>query len=121
MTSTEALELPDIPESLLVLGGGYVGLEIGSVYAALGSRVTVVELADHLLLGVDPDPQIAWCGLTEEEARSTGRSISVQRFPWKFSGRALTMGAAEGLTKIIADPQTREFSASASWVGIRKG
>jgi len=246
MTSTEALELPDIPESLLVIGGGYVGLEIGSVYAALGSRVTVVELADHLLLGVDPDlaepllkrlnkifsaihtgtkvteirehekgvhvklegvlknpeqtfdrvllgigrhpntkgmglektkikldekgfveiddqqrtaddrilavgdvaggmmlahkaaregkvaaeviageasafdvrampaivytdPQIAWCGLTEEEARSAGRSISVQRFPWKFSGRALTMGAADGLTKIIADPETRRI------------
>jgi dihydrolipoamide dehydrogenase len=246
MTSTEALALPDIPESLLVVGSGYVGLEIGSVYAALGSRVTLVELADHLLPGVDPDlveplrkrldktfaaihtgtkitwirehetgvgvklegdlknpeqtfervlmgigrhpnvegiglektkikldkkgfveideqqrtadkqilavgdvaggmmlahkaagegkvaaeiiagkasafdvrampaivytdPQIAWCGLTEEAARRTGRSISVQRFPWKYSGRALTMGAPEGVTKIIADPETRRI------------
>jgi dihydrolipoamide dehydrogenase len=55
MTSTEALELIDIPESLLVIGGGYVGLELGSVYAALGSRVTVAELGAGLLPGVDPD------------------------------------------------------------------
>ncbi len=246
MTSTEALELSDIPGSLLVIGGGYVGLEIGTVYAALGSRVTVVELADQLLPGVDPDlleplrkrlsrsfeaihtntkvaeikehpegvdvkldggvekseqtfdrvlvgigrhpntqgiglkntkvklddrgfviiddqqrttddrilavgdaaggmmlahkaskegkvaaeviageasafdvraipavvytdPQIAWCGITETEAKKENRPISVQRFPWKFSGRALTMGAAEGLTKIIADPETQRI------------
>ena len=246
MTSTGALELPDLPESLLVLGGGYVGLEIGSVYAALGSRVTVVELGDRLLPGVDrdlveplqrrlarifesihlntkavaihemersvnvtlegeveksdqafdrvlvgigrrpntkglglettrvkldekgfvevddqqrtaderifavgdvagglmlahkatregkvaaeviggepsafdvraipaivyTDPQIAWCGMTEEEARKRNRPISVQRFPWKFSGRATTMGAADGLTKIIADPENRRI------------
>ena len=246
MTSTEALELSDIPGTLLVIGGGYVGLEIGTVYAALGSRVTVVELGGQLLPGVDPDlaeplqrrlnqifeaihtntkvaeikehpkgvdvrldggvekskqtfdrvlvgigrhpntrglglestkvklddrgfviiddrqrttddrilavgdvasgmmlahkaskegkvaaeviageasafdvraipavvytdPQIAWCGITETEAKKENRPISVQRFPWKFSGRALTMGAAEGLTKIIADPETQRI------------
>ena len=43
MDSTSALELPDIPESLLVVGGGYIGLEMGTVYAALGTRVSVVE------------------------------------------------------------------------------
>ena len=53
MDSTAALQLPDIPESLLVVGGGYIGLELGSVYAALGSRVTVVELLPELLSGVD--------------------------------------------------------------------
>jgi len=50
------------------------------------------------------DPQIAWCGLTEEEARRENRPVDVQRFPWKFSGRAATMGAPEGLTKILVDP-----------------
>ncbi len=50
------------------------------------------------------DPQIAWCGLTEEQARQQNRKVDVQRFPWKFSGRATTMGAPEGLTKIIVDP-----------------
>jgi dihydrolipoamide dehydrogenase len=243
MSSTGALALADIPEKLLVLGGGYVGLELGTVYAALGSRVSLVELEDRLLAGVDQDlvqplhrklnkifdsihlktkvvamaekeggvevklegdidppqqtfdrvlvaigrkpgstdmglentkveldekgfvivddrqrttderifavgdvaggmmlahkatregkvaaeviagqpsafdvraipavvytdPQIAWCGMTEEQAREEKRSVKVQRFPWKFSGRATTMGAPEGLTKIIVDPDT---------------
>jgi dihydrolipoamide dehydrogenase len=246
MSSTGALALADVPESLLILGGGYVGLELGTVYAALGSRVSLVEVADRLLTGVDSDlvvplhrklekifesirlqtkvvalqetengvdvtmegdegasrqtfdrvlvaigrrpnsdniglehtkialdekgfvlvddrqrtaderifavgdvvggmmlahkatregkvaaeviagqpsafdvraipavvytdPQIAWCGLTEEQARRDRRAVEVRRFPWKFSGRAATMGAPEGLTKIIADPETRRI------------
>ena len=55
MSSTGALALADVPEKLLVLGGGYVGLELGTVYAALGSRVSLVELEDRLLAGVDQD------------------------------------------------------------------
>jgi dihydrolipoamide dehydrogenase len=243
MSSTGALALADVPQSLLIIGGGYVGLELGTVYAALGSRVNLVELQDRLMAGVDADlvrpleqrlsaifetirlrtkvasmketaggvevvfegegekaeqrfdrvlvaigreassedlglektgveldqrrfikvddqqrtsaerifavgdvaggvmlahkasregkvaaeviggrpsafdvraipavvytdPQIAWCGLTEEQAKKENIPVQVQRFPWKFSGRATTMGAPEGLTKIIADPQT---------------
>ena len=241
MSSTGALALADIPQRLLVLGGGYVGLELGTVYAAFGARITLVETMDRLLPGVDQDlveplnrrlkaifedillktkvsalvehatgvdvtlagdvenkqqtfdrvlvaigrraasqgiglektkiklddkgfvivddqmrtadekifavgdvaggmmlahkatregkiaaeviagqpsafdvraipavvytdPQIAWCGLTEEDARRENRAVTVQRFPWKFSGRAATMGAPEGLTKILVDP-----------------
>ena len=55
MDSTGALDLADIPESLLVIGGGYIGLEMGTVYAHLGSKVSVVELADGLLMGADRD------------------------------------------------------------------
>src|SRR5215208_6215060 len=55
MDSTGALDLPDVPKSLLVVGGGYIGLELGSVYAALGSKVTVVEMTDGLLPGADRD------------------------------------------------------------------
>jgi len=55
LNSTTALELRDVPESMLVIGGGYIGLELGSVYAALGSRVTVVEMTDGLLPGADRD------------------------------------------------------------------
>ena len=243
MSSAGALALADVPEKLLVLGGGYVGLELGTVYAALGSRVTLVEFMDRLLPGVDQDlvqpltknltglfehihlntkvvslaesesgvdvvlegdvtdkhqffervlvaigrrpasqgiglehtkvklndkgfvivddqmrtadenifavgdvaggmmlahkatregkiaaeviaghpsafdaraipavvytdPQIAWCGLTEEEARRENRAVNIQRFPWKFSGRATTMGAPDGLTKIIIEPES---------------
>ena len=53
--STGALDLESIPEKLLVIGGGYIGLEMGSVYAALGSQVTLVEMMDRLLTGVDRD------------------------------------------------------------------
>jgi len=243
MSSTGALALADLPASLLILGGGYVGLELGTVYAALGSRVSLVELQDRLLPGVDADlvdplqqrlktifadiwlstrvkklredatgvavslegtgvdpeqrfdrvlvaigrkpatrelglehtrvqldakgfiqvdgqlrtaderifavgdavggmmlahkashegkvaaeviagkpasfdvraipavvytdPQIAWCGITEDQARRENLPVKVQRFPWKFSGRATTMGAAEGLTKVIADAES---------------
>ena len=55
MDSTAALELPDIPKSLLIIGGGYIGLEMGSVYAALGSKVSVVEMLSGLLPGADRD------------------------------------------------------------------
>jgi dihydrolipoamide dehydrogenase len=55
MDSTGALNLEDIPRSLLVVGGGYIGLELGSVYAALGTRVTVVEMLPGLLPGADRD------------------------------------------------------------------
>ncbi|HEX9637436.1 MAG TPA: dihydrolipoyl dehydrogenase [Acidobacteriota bacterium] len=243
MDSTEALQLPEIPNRLLVVGGGYIGLELGSVYAALGSKVTVVELTGGLLPGVDrdlvrplqarleellqaidlstevrrlepreegirvhlqgqgvdaeqlfdrvlvsvgrrpnsaelgldktqveldargflkvdrrcrtrdphilaigdvarepmlahkatregkvaaevvagkpaefdsvaipavvfTDPEIAWCGLTETEAKARGRAVRVARFPWGASGRAQTLGRAEGLTKHLFDPES---------------
>ena len=244
MDSTGALELPDVPESLLVVGGGYIGLEMGTVYAALGSKVSVVEMTDGLLPGadrdlvrplqkrlqgvfeaiwlntkvaslvdrqdsievtfegdvpekvrrfsrvllsvgrrpntaglglekigvavdgrgfitVDPqrrtanphilaigdaagepmlahkaahegktavevilgkpvafepkaipaviftDPEIAWAGLTETEAKRQGRPVEVAQFPWMASGRAQAIGRTEGLTKWIIDPQTQ--------------
>jgi dihydrolipoamide dehydrogenase len=241
MSSSGALALVDVPERLLVVGAGYVGLELGSVYASLGSRVDLVEVGTHILPAVDEDlvaplyqrlentfesihlgtvvtalheidtgvdvcfdgdssdgeriydrvlvaigrrpatgnigientgvrvdgkgyvvvdeqqrtaethifavgdvtggmmlahkatregkvaaeviagrpsafdvraipaivytdPQIAWCGLTETAARRENRPVKIQRFPWKYSGRAVTMGATEGLTKLIIDP-----------------
>src|SRR5262249_15878460 len=55
LDSTSALRLESIPKSLLVVGGGYVGLELGTVYAALGTKVTVVEMMGTLLPGVDPE------------------------------------------------------------------
>jgi dihydrolipoamide dehydrogenase len=55
MDSTAALDLPDLPKTMLVIGGGYIGLEMGSVYAALGTKVTVVEMTPGLLPGADRD------------------------------------------------------------------
>ena len=251
MDSTGALELPDIPGSLLVVGGGYIGLELGSVYAALGSKVTVVEMTPGLLPGADrdlvnilakritaiceavwlntkvtkitkdtkdakdtkerltvtfegegftgekafdrvlvsigrkpnsnvpgldklkveidrrgfivvdearqtgepgiyaigdvagepmlahkaahegraavdaiagdrnvafepaaipavvfTDPEIAWAGLTETDAQKQGITVSVARFPWGASGRAISIGRTDGVTKLVIDPKT---------------
>jgi dihydrolipoamide dehydrogenase len=55
------------------------------------------------------DPQIAYCGLTEKQAQKENRRVDVSRFPWKASGRALTMDAPEGLTKMIIDPETERI------------
>ncbi|REJ68400.1 MAG: dihydrolipoyl dehydrogenase [Planctomycetota bacterium] len=55
MSSDGALDLPEIPEKMLVVGGGYIGLEMGTVYAALGTQVSVVEMVDRLLPGIDRD------------------------------------------------------------------
>ncbi len=54
-TSKEALDIPSVPPCLLVIGGGYIGLELGFVYAGLGSKVTVVEVLEQLLTGCDTD------------------------------------------------------------------
>jgi dihydrolipoamide dehydrogenase len=243
MDSTDALELQDVPERLLVIGGGIIGLEMASVYQGLGSEVTVVELTDQLMPGtdkdlvrplqkrinaryagifvntsvssVDPrddglhvvfegskipdntvydgilvstgrvpngklvnaetagvevtergfipvdrqmrtnvphifaigdvvgqpmlahkatheakvaaevcagmksafearvipsvaytDPEVAWAGLTETEARQQGVDYKVGKFPWAASGRALGIGRTEGFTKLLFDPDT---------------
>jgi len=242
--STGALEIPDIPSSLLVVGGGYIGLELGSAYVALGSKVSVVEMTAGLLPGCDrdlvsvlkrridkkfteiklntrvtdlkeqkngvmvtvedkqgeatkslfskvliaigrkpnsenlglentsikvnekgfiqvdaqlrtaeehifaigdiagepmlahkayaeanvaaeviagrkavfdpraipavvfTDPEIAWCGLTETEAREQKIKIKTAKMPWRSNGRTLTLGRDDGMTKLIIDPDT---------------
>jgi dihydrolipoamide dehydrogenase len=52
------------------------------------------------------DPEVAWCGVTEDQAAAAGRAIKVAKFPWAASGRAATLGRADGLTKLIVDPPT---------------
>jgi len=244
MTSTEALEIEDIPENLLVVGGGYIGMEMGTVYAGLGSKIVLVEALDSVLMGADPDlarpvvanakrafkeirlkakvtkmatvgkqikvemeyngqklselydrvlvavgrvpnsadlglenttveldekgfvkvnerqqtndpniyaigdiaggillahkaskeahiaiesingensvplsgivipavvftdPELAWCGLTEAEARERGVKYEVSKFPWAASGRAMSFDRTDGVTKMIIDPET---------------
>jgi dihydrolipoamide dehydrogenase len=242
--STSALDLKEIPKTMLIIGGGYIGLEMGTVYSALGSDVSVVEMMPSLLPGADKDlvrilhkrleskfkdimletkvvemkglkngvkvkfetkdgqqtelkfdkvlisigrtpnseclglentkvqidkkgfvlvdeqrrthepsifaigdvagepmlahkashegriaaeviaghkvvyepraipavvftdPEIAWAGITENEAKEKGLNVEVQRFPWAASGRAITMDRTDGLTKLIIDPET---------------
>jgi dihydrolipoamide dehydrogenase len=245
--STGALALPAIPKSMLVIGGGIIGLEMATVYAALGARVDIVEMLDHLMPGADrdlvgiwqrrnkakfdavmvrtktvaaeakndgvwvtfegenapdgpkrydlvlvavgrtpngkriaaeragvsvdakgfipvdlqrrtnaahifaigdiagapmlahkavheghvaaevaagkksafdarqipsvayTDPEIAWAGLTEADAKAQGIAIEVAKFPWAASGRAIANGRDEGVTKLIIDPATHRI------------
>lgn len=247
LNSTSALDLPEIPKSLLVVGGGYIGLELGSVYQALGTKVSVVEMMPGLLPGADrdlvnylsvrikksftevmtnskvlemrevkdgisvkiqddkgnvsdkvydyvlmsigrkpetkglglentkvtltdrgwikvdkqlrttdpnifaigdiagepmlahkashegrvaveviaghkvyfeplaipavvfTDPEIAWAGLTEEQAKKDGVKYEVAKFPWAASGRAVTLDRNDGVTKLIVDPDTQRI------------
>lgn len=74
MNSSQALELKDIPKTLLVVGGGYIGLELGTVYAAFGSTVTVVEMMPTLLPGVDKD----LTAILERRLRSYFHSILLE-------------------------------------------
>jgi dihydrolipoamide dehydrogenase len=53
------------------------------------------------------DPELAWCGLTETEAKAQGRAVEVAKFPWAASGRAATLGRTDGLTKLIIDPKSQ--------------
>ena len=61
------------------------------------------------------DPEIAWAGLTEEQARREERTVEVARYPWAASGRAQSLGRTEGLTKFLYDPETERSWAWASW------
>jgi len=246
MTSTEALELEEIPKRLLIIGGGYIGMELGTAYAALGSEVVVAEALDSILTGADADlvrlvrenagklfkeirvqakihalkpqskgievkmavgseekqelydrvlvsvgripnaqglgldrtkvrvnekgfvevdfqqktaaptiyaigdvaggvllahkasqeakvavdavcgetssqngglipavvftdPEIAWCGLTEAESKTKNVPVQIVKFPWSASGRAITMGRTDGMTKLLIDPATEKI------------
>lgn len=241
ITSDGALSLPDVPDSMLVVGGGYIGLEMGTVYARLGAKVTVVEMLPRILAGADPDlarplerrlkslfaavhtdakvaavedtddgvavtmqgthegtetfdrvlvavgrrprtsgfgldhtgvtingqgfvevdehrragetiwaigdvvgqpmlahkasaearvavehirgepsvfapraipavvftdPEVAWVGLTEQEAKDGNVSYEVSKFPWAASGRAVALDSPNGLTKLLVDPES---------------
>lgn len=95
-SSTEALEIPEVPQSLLVIGGGYIGLEMGLVYAGLGSRVTVVELLPSLLPGADPDlvlPLARNCQRRFEAIHLESKVTAVKR---TSAGFAVTVEGKEG-------------------------
>ena len=80
-------------------------------------RVAVEAIAGHKVAFepaaipavVFTDPEIAWCGLTENEAAAKGRPIKVVKFPWGASGRAITLNRTDGLTKLIIDPETERI------------
>ena len=99
MTSSEALEIEDIPENLLIVGGGYIGMELGTIYSALGSKIVLAEALDHVLSGADPDlarPVVANAKKMFKEIRlkakvtkmaTVGKQIKVEM---EYDGKKLT-------------------------------
>ena len=96
MDSTGALNLEDIPGSLLVVGGGYIGLELGSVYAALGTRVTVVEMLSGLLPGADRDLVLPLHKRLEKRFQGILLNTTVASVKDEGSGIRATLQAPDG-------------------------
>jgi dihydrolipoamide dehydrogenase len=109
MDSTAALEIPEIPERLLVVGGGYIGLELGQVYAALGSKVTLVEMTDGLLPGADRD-------LVQHLARRIDRMFAKVHLSTKLAGLRDVGGAIEAT---LGEHGTEKFDRVLVAVGRR--
>ncbi len=86
MDSTSALDVADIPRTLLVVGGGYIGLELGTVYAALGTEVSVVEMMPSLLPGVDRDLVAILARRMEKVAKRVMLSTRVTRMTDEAAG-----------------------------------
>ena len=99
MDSTGGLDLPDSPGSLLVVGGGYIGLELGSVYAALGTRVTVVEMLPGLLPGADRDLVLPLHKRLEKMFESILLNTTVAAVKEEGNGIRATLKAQDGTTQ----------------------
>jgi dihydrolipoamide dehydrogenase len=89
-----------------------------AVDAALGERVVFEPLAIPAV--VFTDPEVAWCGLTENEAAKQKREVSVARFPWGASGRAITLDRTDGMTKLVIHPESKRV-LGVGIVGPRAG
>ncbi len=103
LDSTKGLALPEIPKRLAVIGGGYIGLELGGVYAKLGTKVTVIEMADQILPGFDPDV----VKLIDRKLRKGGVDIQLkaQAQGWEDTGTGalLRYKTPEGEKTLEAD------------------
>jgi dihydrolipoamide dehydrogenase len=78
-----------------------------AVEAAMGH--TVVFEPQAIPAVVYTDPEVAWCGLTENEARQQGRPVDIAKFPWAALGRALAIDRPDGLTKLVIEPDTERI------------
>ncbi len=121
-SSAEALELPEIPETLLVVGGGYIGLELGLVYAGLGSKVSMVELFPSLLVGADSDlvqPVLANCEERFEEILLESKVVGIEETGDGFAveieheGETLHKGYDRVLVAVGRKPNTDDIGLDA--------
>jgi dihydrolipoamide dehydrogenase len=125
--STGALELPEIPKRLLVVGGGIIGLEMATVYDALGSRVTVVELMDSLIPGADKDVVRVLAKRIEKRYESILLKTKVSRIEAQQGGLRVTFEGEKAPEPQLYDyilmavgrrPNGREIKAEAAGVAV---
>lgn len=103
LDSTTALELQDVPKHLLVIGGGYIGLEMGTIYEALGSKVTVVEFMDGLLPGADPDLVKPLAKILGKKFDAIHLSTKVSSITAMKSGLKVNLETSDGMSDIKVD------------------
>ena len=103
MDSTDALELSDVPKRLLVVGGGIIGLELASVYHALGSKVTIVELLDHLMTGADPDLVKPFQKIIANRYENIFTGTKVESIEAKDDGLHVSFESEDGSTSDVFD------------------
>ena len=114
LDSTSALDLSDIPKKLVVIGGGYIGLELGTVYSALGCEVTVVEMTDGLIPGCDRD-------LVRPLATHLGQMFKAIHLSTKVTGIAVTKDGVEVSLEAKPDDKSVPEKLSADKVLIAVG
>ncbi len=103
LDSTKALALPEIPARLVVIGGGYIGLEMGGVYARLGTEVTMVEMMDQILPGFDPDVVKVLARRMKKDGVKT--LLETKALGWEHAdeGIVVQVETADGKTELAAD------------------
>jgi dihydrolipoamide dehydrogenase len=122
--STGALELPDIPGRLLVIGGGIIGLEMAAVYDALGSKVTVVELLDQLIPGCDPDLVKPLRKRIEERYEAIHTGTKLEKLEARDNGihATLSNGDTQAFDRVLVAvgrvPNGRELGLDAAGVTV---
>jgi dihydrolipoamide dehydrogenase len=122
--STGALELPDIPGRLLVIGGGIIGLEMAAVYDALGSKVTVVELLDQLIPGCDPDLVKPLRKRIEERYEAIHTGTKLEKLEARDDGihATLSNGDTQAFDRVLVAvgrvPNGRELGLDAAGVTV---
>jgi dihydrolipoamide dehydrogenase len=130
LSSTEALSLPAVPARLLVIGGGYIGLELGQAYAKLGSAVTIVEAGQHLLPGQDPDlvavvakklSQLGVKMVTEAKALGWEPAGDGARVRIEVAGQAQWLEADKVLVTVGRRPNSENLGVEAVGIDLERG
>ena len=129
-TTDDALESAEVPESVIVLGGGATAVEFATYYAGLGREVTLIQRSGQLLKGTDPDLAAALAHglrnrgvkvLTETQLTGAERSGERKRITFEHGGKRIAVEAAQVLQALGRSPNFRGLGLDAAGIGIAKG